>query len=49
MKPACTCSTFNFNLSTLFAYEVIAMVLSSAGIFLKNQFFVVVVFSKKNR
>ena len=41
MKPACTRSTFHFNSSTLFAYEVhvIAMVLSSADIFFQNQFF----------
>ena len=39
MKPACTCSTFHFNSSTLLAYELIAMVLTSADIFFQNQFF----------
>ena len=44
MKPACTCSTFHFNSSPLFAFEVICMVLSSADFFFKISFFVVVVF-----
>ena len=35
MKHACTCSTFHFNSSTLFAYKVICHVLSSADIFFK--------------
>ena len=42
MKHACTCSTFHFSSLTLFAYEVICHVLSSANIFFKISLFVVV-------
>ena len=43
MKPACTCSTFRFNYSTLFAYEVICHgFVVCLYIFFQNQFFVVV-------
>ena len=39
MKPVCTCSTFHFNSSTLFAYQPrFVMVLPSADIFFQNQF-----------
>ena len=44
MKPACTCSTFHFNLLTLFAYEVIfhGFVVCC---FSSNQFFFLLLFS----
>ena len=43
MKPACTCSTFHFKSSTLFAYEV----MSSTDIFFQNQFCCCFFFLKK--
>ena len=49
MKPACTCSAFHFNSSTLFAYEVICHGFVFCKYFFKIIFVVVVVvfFSKK--
>ena len=39
MKPACTCSTFHFNLLTLFAYEVICHGFVVCWFFFKISFF----------
>ena len=46
MKPACTCSTFHFNSSTIFAYEVIGHGLSSADIFFFKIIFLLLFFLK---
>ena len=45
-KPACTCSTFNFNSLTLFAYEVICHGFVVCWYFFKISLFVVI-FSKR--
>ena len=46
MKPACTCSTFHFNSSTLFAYEVICHGFVVCWyFFFQNQFFLLLFFS----
>ena len=39
--PACTCSTFHFNSSTLFAFEVICHGFVVCWFFFQNQFFVI--------